>query len=410
MPGMTSAMSTGEPSRAASATVWAIAGLTVVLIGVVVWSEYEMGELSTDVSSLLIGLAYLISLLSFVVSGALIASRQPGNIIGWLLIVPGLSASLSEVLNNWLLSLDPAGATANPAVWLSLWFTNWSWVLLIYPIFHLLLVFPDGALLSPRWRWVVALEVVMVGFMVGSATFADELALITEEDETLWSIANPIGFLPDSFYQGVFGTVWTVGLLLLTVAGVVAVVLRFRSGTTVQRQQLKWPLFGVALFGISYGATAVTSGAATGTGWDALFGLSLAAIPVSIAIAVLKYRLYDLDRIVSRTVTYALVAALLVAAYGLIVLGLGSFLGRDNPLAIAAATLAAAALFNPLRTRIRGWVDRRFNRSRYDAERVIEGFVSSMRDRVDPDGLVEGWIGVATETMQPTAVGAWVRS
>jgi O-antigen/teichoic acid export membrane protein len=136
----------------------------------------------------------------------------------------------------------------------------------------------------------------------------------------------------------------------------------------------------------------------------------LAAIPVSIAIAVLKYRLYDLDRIVSRTVTYALVAALLVAAYGLIVLGLGSFLGRDNPLAIAAATLAAAALFNPLRTRIRGWVDRRFNRSRYDAERVIEGFVSSMRDRVDPDGLVEGWIGVATETMQPTAVGAWVRS
>jgi hypothetical protein len=314
------------------------------------------------------------------------------------------------VLNNWLLSLDRAGATANPAVWLSLWFTNWSWVLLIYPIFHLLLVFPDGALLSPRWRWVVALEVVMVGFMVGSATFADELALITEEDETLWSIANPIGFLPDSFYQGVFGTVWTVGLLLLTVAGVVAVVLRFRSGTTVQRQQLKWPLFGVALFGISYGATAVTSGAATGTGWDALFGLSLAAIPVSIAIAVLKYRLYDLDRIVSRTVTYALVAALLVAAYGLIVLGLGSFLGRDNPLAIAAATLAAAALFNPLRTRIRGWVDRRFNRSRYDAERVIEGFVSSMRDRVDPDGLVEGWIGVATETMQPTAVGAWVRS
>jgi hypothetical protein len=104
------------------------------------------------------------------------------------------------------------------------------------------------------------------------------------------------------------------------------------------------------------------------------------------------------------------VAALLVAVYGLIVLGLGSFLGRDNPLAVAGATLGAAALFNPLRTWIRGWVDRRFNRSRYDAEQVIEGFVSSMRARVDPDGLVEGWVGVVSETMQPASVGAWVRN
>jgi hypothetical protein len=384
-------------------------GLAFLLLGLAIWGKYEAGELNTSASSLLVGLTYVISLLAFVVSGAVIASRQPRNVIGWLLIVPGLSASLSEVINNWLFTLDPATVTGTPAVWLGAWYVNWSWILLIYPIFHLLLVFPDGALLSPRWRWVVVLEVTMIAFMVGSVTFSDLLGLVNDQDVTVWAISNPIWFIPESFFEGAFGPIWGAGLLTLTVAGVLAIVLRFRSGSAVQRQQLKWPLFAVAFFGIAYGATTVPGGAAAGSVSDALFGLSLAAIPISIAIAVLRYRLYDLDRIVSRTVTYAVVAALLIAAYGLVVLGLGSFLGRDNPLAIAAATLAAAALFNPLRHRVRGWVDRRFNRSRYDAEQVVEGFVSSMRDRVDPEGLIEGWVGVATETMQPTAVGAWVR-
>jgi hypothetical protein len=109
-------------------------------------------------------------------------------------------------------------------------------------------------------------------------------------------------------------------------------------------------------------------------------------------------------------VTYAVVAALLVGAYGLIVLGLGSFLGRDNPLAVAGATLVAAALFNPVRNRVRGWVDRRFNRSRYDAEQVVGNFVVTLRDQVDTAELVDGWVGVVSETMQPTSVGAWIRS
>ena len=392
-----------------TAAVWAITGLAFALFGLIIWSENEAGGLATSASSLLVGMAWLISLLAFVVSGAVIASRQPWNVIGWLLIVPGLSASLAEVINNWLLAMDPPGATAGPAIWLAVWFTNWSWILLIYPVFHLLLVFPDGALRSPRWRWVVVLEVAMISFMVGSSTFAERISLVNEKDVTVWSISNPIGFIPQSFFEEAFGFVWGAGLLMLTLAGVVAFTLRFRSGSAVQRQQIKWPMYAVSLFGIAYGGTAVTGGAATGSVWDALFGLSLAAIPVSVAIAVLRHRLYDLDRIVSRTVTYAVVAALLVAAYGLIVLGLGSFLGRANPLAVAGATLAGAALFNPLRTRVRGWVERQFNRSRYDAEQVIEGFVSSMSGRVDPEGVIEGWVGVVSETMQPVSAGAWVR-
>jgi hypothetical protein len=407
---MTKATSTGRHSAAVTVTVWVITGVAFVLIGLVVWTENEAGLQVANVSSVLVGLAYLITLLAFVLSGAVIASRQPGNVIGWLLIIPGLSAALSEVLNNWLLGLDPAGVTADPGIWLGVWFTSWSWVLLIFPIFHLLLVFPDGALLSPRWRWVVVVEVAMVAFMILSGTFSEQVSMIDAGDETVWTLSNPIGFIPESFYQGAFGTIWTVGLMLLTVAGVVAFIQRYRLGSPLQRQQLRWPLFGAAVFGVAYGATAVTGGATTGTGWDALFGLSLAAIPISVAIAVLRFRLYELDRIVSRTVTYAVVAAFLLGAYGLIVLGLGSFLGRDNPLAVAGATLGAAALFSPVRTRIRGWVDRRFNRSRYDTEQVIDRFVSSLRDQVDSEDLVDGWVGVVSETMQPASVAAWVRS
>jgi hypothetical protein len=406
---MTSAMSTARPPVAVNAAAWGITALTAALVGLIIWQDLEGGRGATSATGFLVELAFVIALLAFVVSGAVIVSRQPHNVIGWLLIVPGLSAALGEVVTNWLLALDP-GVTAGPGIWLGLWFVSWFWLLLIFPIFHLLLVFPDGVLLSARWRWVVGLEVAMMVFFIVAVTFSELLALLNDQDVTVWSISNPIGFIPESVSEVSLGWVFQIGLPLLTVAAVVAFVLRFRSASALQRQQLKWPLYAVAFFGIGYGATAVMGGATTGSALDALFGLSLAAIPISVAIAVLRYRLYDLDRLVSRTVTYAVVAALLVAVYGLIVLGLGSFLGRDNPLAVAGATLGAAALFNPLRTWIRGWVDRRFNRSRYDAEQVIEGFVSSMRARVDPDGLVEGWVGVVSETMQPASVGAWVRN
>jgi hypothetical protein len=248
----------------------------------------------------------------------------------------------------------------------------------------------------------------MLASFVAFVTFSQELGLTNDQDVTLWSVPNPIGFIPESFWE-VFGGFWSAGLVVMTLAAVVAFILRFRSGTSLQRQQLKWPLFAVTLFGIAYGVTAAARGIETGSFWDILFNLSLAAIPISVAIAVLRYRLYDLDRLVSRTVTYAAVAALLVAVYGLIVLGLGSFLGRDNPLAVAGATLGAAALFTPVRSRVRGWVDRRFNRSRYDAEQVIGNFVVTLRDQVDTTELVGGWVGVVSETMQPSSIGAWIR-
>jgi hypothetical protein len=399
-----------QSTRRGTFVAGTVTAVALIAIGFVVWSTLVTRGFGTEASALLPWLSFLVAMLAFVISGAMIVSRQPGNIIGWLLITPG-SVAVGELIHQWLVSLDPPPTSADLAVWLGVWFDNWSWILLIYPIFHLLLVFPTGRVLSRRWRWVVGVELGMALFMVLGVTFSDSLGVSadTEDEVTLWSVENPIGFIPEGFFGSAFVLVWTVGLLFLTVVGVTAIVLRFRSGSGLARQQLKWPLYAIALFGLVYGWIAIFGGPDTGPIANSLFGLSLVAIPVSVAIAVLRYRLYDLDRIVSRTVTYLVLAGLLVSAYWLVVLGLGSFFGQDNPVAVAAATLAAAALFNPVRTRIRRWVDRRFNRPRYDTERVIDEFTATLRDRVDPEGVVEGWVGVVSETMQPTAVGAWIR-
>jgi hypothetical protein len=396
----------GKRNRAA--IVWSVAALNLAVIGLIVRNDIRDGFFDDSMLSIVTSVFYALSISAFLISGALIVSRQPRNVVGWLLMVPG-SLPVVEVVRDWLLGFDGPPADPDLLLWLAVWFDNWSWILLIYPIFHLLLVFPNGKVLSPRWRWVVALEVAMAAFMLFASTFSDTLSVVGDDDVELWSIDNPIGFIPEEFFGDTFGFVWGLGLAFLTVLVAIAFIARFRASRGVARQQLKWPLYAMALFGLVYGTAALGNELVTGSPIDALFGLSLAAIPISVAIAVLRYRLYDLDRIVSRTVTYVVVAALLLGTYGLVVLGLGSFMGSENPLAVAGATLTAAALFNPVRKRMGRWVDRRFNRTRYNAERVIDDFAAALQDRVDPDEVVAGWVDVVSETMHPDAVNAWIR-
>ncbi len=391
--------------------VWAVASLAFVAIGVMTWSLYQAGEFGSTVLSALAGVALVLALCAFVLSGAMIVSRQPRNVIGWLLIIPGLSLPLTELATVWLHNLDPAPVRADLWLWLVLWITSWAWVLLIFPVFHLLLTFPNGRLLSPRWRWVVWLEGAMVATMMGLSGFGSELSLMVDE-ETVWSVANPIGLaLTTEFFDegAVFDSVWSIALLLLTLTCLAAVVVRFRRGSSEQREQLKWPLYAVGLFGLVYASAAIGIGLEEGGVPELLFGLSLAGIPVAVAIAVLRYRLYEIDRIISRTVTYVIVVGLLGALFFGVVTALSSVLQAESQLAVAGSTLAVAALFNPVRKRVQGWVDRRFNRSRYDAQRVMDRFAGSLRDLVDSEEVVRGWVGVVSETMQPTAVAVWVR-
>jgi len=393
----------------ASRVVFLIAALALVPIVGVVWSAASRGEFGSTLTNVLAMTSYAVAMVAFVLSGALIVSRQPRNVIGWLLMIPGLTLPISELATQWLIAMDPPPQSADPWLWLALWFISWSWVLLIFPLFHLLLIFPNGRFLSPRWQWVGWLEGTMVAIMVGLATIGDPLTLDVEE-ETLWTVPNPIGFLTNSqFVESFFGVVWTPLLLLITVASVAAFVVRFRTGSYEERHQLKWPLGAVALFGVVYGATALASSFTTGGLADLVFGLSLAGLPVAVAIAVLRYRLYEIDRIISRTVSYAVVVAFLALLFFGVVTALSSLLPAESDLAIAGSTLAVAALFNPVRRWVQVWVDRRFNRSRYDTQRVMDRFAGSLQDRVDSQEVVDGWVGVVSETMQPASVAVWVR-
>ncbi len=383
--------------------VW-ILGVVVLgpLILALLSGGTEMGstpvEVVATVAFLLVGPVYG-------VTGALIVSRQPRNSVGWMLVAIAVGMSIALVAD----ALTPAQAPESVSVWLVVvvGLASVSWVFFIFPIFHLLLTFPDGTLLSRRWRVLVGLEALMVGFMLFSAPFAES---VTSPDDG-WSIANPIGFIPQSFYNGTFDRVWGLGLLTLTVSSFLAVVLRFIRSKGVERQQMKVLLFAVSFYALVYGGAAAVSDDNMPI-VNFLLPFGLVGIGLAIAVAVLRYRLYDIDRIISRTVSYVMVVGVLGALFVVLVVAVPNLVigtGSAPPLAVAAATLLVAALFNPLRRRVVRMVDRRFNRARYDSERVMDEFARSLRDQVDERAVLDGWRGVVCETMQPAAIGVWLR-
>ena len=196
-------------------------------------------------------------------------------------------------------------------------------------------------------------------------------------------------------------------LLALSIIGASAsLLIRWRASRGLERLQIKWLAIAASLVVLAL----AVAGFNTQALWEiVLVAAALSLIPVAIGIAILRYRLFEIDRIISRTVSYGLVVGMLgLVALGLVTL-LTGFLPSDDPLVVAVATLAVAALFNPLRKRVQLLVDRRFNRARYDSQRVIDDFAETLRDETDPDEVVDGWVGVVEDTVQPTTVGVWVK-
>jgi hypothetical protein len=187
-----------------------------------------------------------------------------------------------------------------------------------------------------------------------------------------------------------------------------SVVARFRRAGSIERQQIKWLLAATSLLAVAYVVGAMSDDSNQAVWW--VVSLAVAAIPIAILFAVLRYRLYDIDRILSRTVSYVVVIGLLAGVYLLGLTAMTNFLPSDSSLSVAASTLAVAALFNPLRRRVQAWVERRFNRSRYDAQQVMDEFSGSLRQDVDPEAVVGGWVDVVSETMHPTSISVWVRN
>jgi hypothetical protein len=339
--------------------------------------------------------------LGYATVGLVLTLRRPGNPIGWLYAAAGLMWSLAIPGEPWVAQLVAEGhplplAAQAAAVYGEF---NWAAATVLGVTLPALLV-PDGRLRSRRWRPVAAAAVAGGALaLVGSS-----LAPARLED---LQIANPFGLAgPAGAIAAAVAGAGTLLWMATLVAALLCVVLRFRAARGVERQQLRWVAAGAAaaVAGLMGGAVAPQD-----TALASVLYASVLCVPVAVAVAVLRYRLWDLDRLVSRTVTYAVVTALLVVPYLLVVPAASRLAEGSGSLAVAAATLAVAALFQPLRRRVQDLVDRRFNRRRYDAARTLDAFAARLRDQVDLDALEGELLGVVDQTMQPARSTLWLR-
>src|SRR5215216_450674 len=398
--------------RAAAWLAWSLVALSVaLLVGGLVLSRLARSAVSdlslvseTEDASVVVN---LITLLPFSMVGAIVASRQPRNAIGWLFcgvgVTVGFNSFAGDFAEFWLaggFGVSSIGETAA-------WFSSWLWYLLIFvPLSLLLLLFSDGRLPSHRWRpvaWGVALGT--AGGVVGNALKAGPLVDFPQ-------IANPYGV--DSPVVGMVGVAGSIVAALSMVASAVSLIVRMRRAGSEQRQQIKWLAYGgVVVVGIILvGALLIP--------WSVpvsilIMSVAMLGLPIFTSIGILRYRLYDIDLLINRTLVYGSLTLLLALVYFGGVTATQAFFQtltdqRQLPqLAVVISTLVIAALFNPLRFRIQSFIDRRFYRRKYDAARTLEGFSAKLRDKTDLDGLNADLVTVVRETMQPEHVSLWLR-
>jgi MFS family permease len=341
--------------------------------------------------------------LTFAGVGLLIARRQPGNPIGWMMVTFTLVYVLGGAANYYAVLYYGLGHRGLPLAALALLLGSVQ-----VPSFAMvpvvILLFPDGRVRGRRWRWAVRAYAGLVAFVLAGTVAVAAVALAghtvrMSPTGTLTSSSHLAQWLtnPPAWLSGpVVGAIVIIGLSFVGHQ-----MLSWRRAGGDRRQQLKWLACGGAVAAVSL-ILAVSHGV-----W---FLAGLAALPVGIGVGILRYRLYDIDRIISRTLAYALVTGVLVGVYAGMVLLATKVLSVHSTVAVAAATLAAAALFNPLRRRVQNIVDRRFNRARYNADRIIAGFASRLQGTVDLDAVRVDLASSVKQTLEPAHISVWIRA
>jgi hypothetical protein len=368
---------------------------------------FDLASLNVPISSSLVTAVLSVVIMAFSTVGALVASRRPDNPIGWLFCCGALIWSMGELaLEYGVYSLVTAPG-ALPAGVLVAWFGAWArGIGGFFMVLLLLLLFPTGRLPTRRWRVVVW---AVVGY-VAVFTLVSWLSPVSQ-DFRLSSVHNPLGI--DLEIMDLLSGVVYLTLPLLLLACGAAVIVRFRRSRGDERQQIKWFAYAVGVMAVLF-TLGFSLGLPQVVGLGPLvFAVPLSGLPVAAGIAILKYRLYEIDIIINRTLVYGTLTVTLVALYfgGVVVLQriFVALTGERSTLAVVASTLLIAALFNPLRHRIQVFVDRRFYRSKYDAAKTLEAFSVTLRDETNLKALNDELVGVVRETMQPAHVSLWLR-
>src|SRR5512132_1409242 len=408
MPGGTMAAAAPDagPRRWPAGLAWGLWALTLLGLVATAWLDRRLRQAGwTELAALpASGIPLAVAAVSAVTVGAVLAGRRPAHPVGWLLVGLGLTAgaqSLTFSATRYGLVARPGSL---PGVAYLAGLNNGLALAWISCAGFVLLLTPTGRLPSPRWRWwarvtAATAVILLVALVVARGPL----------DPRYQVLGGPFDLRGQGGVLLVVNQLALAATTLAVVVGAASLVVRFRRAHGVERQQLRWlasaaavAVLGaaVALGGLAVGATAVVTWA---------ISTCFAVLPLAIGAAILRYRLYDLDHIISRTLAYGLLTLLLGGGYVGVVLGLGQLLGRNSSLVVAGATLAVAALFQPARRRIQAAVDRRFNRRRHDTAERIGAFGDRLHQQVDLDTLTRELLTVVDTTMEPTTVSLWLR-
>jgi hypothetical protein len=346
------------------------------------------------------------------VVGFVVASRKPRNPLGWIMLASAAVSSLSQDASFYMVADYRLRHGGLPLGWVAV-LAQPGWAVSIALTGLAVLLFPDGHPPSPRWRWVLwlylaAATLYLVGVLIASVGAIAGHDIKVDASGNLLVLSHPTG---SSVWWGVVEGVFLPVLAVCWLGSVVAQVASYRRSSGIRRLQLKWLLAGSATALVGIPLTVFLSGmrGLPGLAADITGAVALLAIPACMGVAILRYRLFDIDRIVSRTLAYAIVTGLLVGVYAGIVLLANRVVSVNEPVAVAGSTLAVAALFNPLRRRVQRAVDRRFNRARYDADNIVAAFAARLQDAAGLDSVQDELTSTVQNALEPTYLSVWLR-